>query len=221
MKTIVKTFLFAAIVSTTHVQAQTDDALKIIESGNVGINTSIPSEKLEVHGNVKVVGNINATGNVNATGKVQENGKDLLPKGAIIMWSGEKAPDGWAICNGEYNETYGGNLPDLRGRFIVGVGKSNNGDTTYALKATGGKEKVQLSQDEMPRHKHALRWENKFHDNSKDEGKQGWTANNKFTGVYATNRDGGSGSDAVENTGGNQAHENRPPYYALYYIMKL
>lgn len=227
MKTMVKTILFAAIVSTTQAQTQTEDALKIDSNGNVGINTSTtPTEKLEVNGNVKAIGNVTATGNinattvnattVNATGKVQEKGNDLLPKGAIIMWyGGTTAPAGWAICDGTYNSTYGGDLPDLRGRFIVGVGKSNNGDTTYALKATGGKEKVQLSQDEMPRHSHVL--ESYKEANSND---QGWP-NHGFKAVYSTDRTGRTSSEPIHPTGENQPHENRPPYYALYYIIKL
>jgi microcystin-dependent protein len=224
MKKIVKTILFVVIVSTTYVQAQTDDALKITDSGNVGINTSNPTEKLEVNGNVKATGNVTATGNinattVNATGKVQENGKDLLPKGTIVMWypitGSTTPPAGWKICDGTDN------TPDLRGRFIVGVGKSGDGDTDYKLKDTGGSEKVTLTENQMPSHKHELGWEGQYHDTSSREGKQGWPANNKFTGVYATNRSGGSCSDAVKSTGGNEPHENRPPYYALYYIMKL
>jgi len=53
--------------------------------------------------------------NINAKGKIQENGKDLLPKGAIIMWSGTDIPAGWALCDGKDDR------PDLRGRFILGA----------------------------------------------------------------------------------------------------
>lgn len=52
----------------------------------------------------------------------------VMPSGAIIIWSGATAaiPSGFVLCNGS-NST-----PDLRDRFIVGVG------STYAVGDTGG-----------------------------------------------------------------------------------
>lgn len=43
---------------------------------------------------------------------------DGLPSGVIVMWSGEldAIPSGWALCDGN-NGT-----PDLRDRFVLGVG---------------------------------------------------------------------------------------------------
>lgn len=43
----------------------------------------------------------------------------MIPKGVIVMFSGTKAPDGWAFCDGA-NGT-----PDLRGRFILGSENSS------------------------------------------------------------------------------------------------
>ena len=223
MKTIVKTFLFAAIVSTTHVQAQTqtEDALKIDSNGNVGINTSTtPTEKLEVNGNIK------ATGNVNATGKVQEKGNDLLPKGTIVMWypinGSTTAPAGWKICDGTDS------TPDLRGRFIVGVGKSSDGETTYKLKDAGGEEKVTLSKDEMPSHTHQITGTNDVQVMSHDTYTRNISAGDGTVTIYDRNRDARSDEErrlknniSLKETGNSQPHENRPPYYALYYIIKL
>jgi hypothetical protein len=39
----------------------------------------------------------------------------MVPKGAIIMWSGNALPNGWALCDGQ-NGT-----PDLRGKFVRGA----------------------------------------------------------------------------------------------------
>ncbi|MCS7227923.1 MAG: phage tail protein, partial [Endomicrobia bacterium] len=52
----------------------------------------------------------------------------MVPRGAIIMWSGSAAsiPAGWALCDGT-NGT-----PDLRDKFIIAAGG------TYSPGATGG-----------------------------------------------------------------------------------
>lgn len=50
---------------------------------------------------------------VNSDG-VSIDPQKVLPKGIITMFSGDKAPDGWALCDGN-NGT-----PDLRNRFVMG-----------------------------------------------------------------------------------------------------
>ena len=86
-------------------------------SGNVGIGTSSPEEKLDVDGEAR------------CTIGAQEY--FMVPKGGIIMWSDPvNIPSGWAICNGA-NGT-----PDLRDRFIVSVGDR------YYLGETGGYEET-------------------------------------------------------------------------------
>jgi hypothetical protein len=75
-----------------------------------------------------------------------QNLKKYWNDGTIIAYSGElkKIPRNWNICDGT-NGT-----PDLRDRFIVGVGKK------YKLNSTGGKETHQLTLDEIPTHKHTM-----------------------------------------------------------------
>ena len=96
---------------------------------------------------------------------------------------------------------------DLRGRFVVGFHDSN-GD--YDVDDTGGAETVTLSIAQMPNHKHTTTFDgHKF-----------------FPGDGSTSISyGGAGgypatTFSMDNTGGGGAHENRPPYYALCYIMK-
>jgi hypothetical protein len=68
--------------------------------------------------------------------------KSLIPKGSIFPFAGDKAPQGWAVCDGSLLSTaqfselfavigyrYGGNgtkfaLPDLRDEFIRGASSS-------------------------------------------------------------------------------------------------
>jgi microcystin-dependent protein len=139
----------------------------------------------------------------------------FFPAGLISLWSGAIAaiPAGWALCDG----TSG--TPDLRDRFIVGAG------STYAVAATGGEATHTLTTAEMPVHSHAntLTDPGHFHTiqpstqgSGGSAGSQGafWTGANtstNTTGITITNVNAGSGD----------AHENRPPYYALAYVMKL
>ncbi|MBU0478297.1 prepilin-type N-terminal cleavage/methylation domain-containing protein [bacterium] len=115
-----------------------------------------------------------------------------VPSGTIAMWSGASAPSGWDLCDGT-NGT-----PDLRDRFIVGAGSS------YAVGATGGENTHTLTIAEMPAHSHS--YNETWH-------KGNATFNSAAN--YMTARVNNTGS-----TGGNAAHENRPPYYALCFIMK-
>lgn len=90
--------------------------------------------------------------------------------GEIRMFSGNFAPSGWLLCNGDLLEisdyeqlfevigtTYGGDgtstfgLPDLRGRVPI-----HNGNG-FALAQAGGVEAVALTGQQLPAHTHALR----------------------------------------------------------------
>ena len=151
-------------------------------------------------------------GHINTSGRIIENGHDLIPKGMIIMWHPEqptdKAPEGWAICDGD-NGT-----PDLRGRFVRGV--DPNGQNTK-LGNTGGTEEVEYTIKNMPRHNHEISKGKYFEAQSKIYGN-----NNTDRGHVNLTE---SFSDKLQYTNakkdGDGWHENRPPYYAIYYIMKL
>lgn len=124
-------------------------------------------------------------------------GDGVIVKGIIVMWSGpvEQIPTGWALCNGQ-NGT-----PNLCDRFIVGAGNS------YAVASTGGAATVTLTVEQMPAHSHRY-----SHIVTSIDGGGNFPANNNDSPLR----------DFDTNTvGGNQAHENRPPYYALAFIMKL
>ena len=121
---------------------------------------------------------------------------NIFVQGMIMMYTGSTAPSGWAICNGQ-NGT-----PDLRDRFIVGAGSA------YSIGNTGGANSVTLTLDQIPPHTHT--WDRQ--DVSINNGYRPWPANNNDC------------SRSTQNTGsagGGQSHENRPPYYALMFIMKL
>ena len=137
--------------------------------------------------------------------------KYLCPVGMITMWSGSTSniPTGWALCNGS-NGT-----PDLRNRFIVGAG------STYTVGQTGGEATHSLTTAELPSHNHSFYAYN------------GGSTGVTYTYLQADTSSGGqvritsgrsirnSTDNLIGNTGSGTAHENRPPYYALCYIMKI
>jgi len=119
----------------------------------------------------------------------------LCPPGLICMWSGSTVPTGWYLCDGQ-NGT-----PDLRNRFIVGAGND------YDIGDTGGEKEHILTIDEIPSHTHS------YSHHPSAERTAGATSQDKYSVSPLETYTTGS-------TGGGQAHENRPPYYALAYIMK-
>ena len=149
----------------------------------------------------------------------------LFPSGGIIMWSGaiNDIPVGWALCDGS-NGT-----PDLRDRFIVGAGRD------YSVGNTGGAKSVTLNIDQIPSHYHgsgSLSANTAGSHNHGYECPQSWVSvkSGSDSAAYAgtitndTTRDGSHShiiTGITSSKGGGQAHENRPPYYALCFIMKL
>ena len=177
-------------------------------SGNVGIGTTDPANKLHVVGDSKFEGSINVTGSIT----VPSSGPGMIPKGGIIMWSGAATaiPTGWALCDGS-NST-----PDLRNRFIVGAGQ------TYTPGNTGGADSVILTVGQLAQHGHGSGSATVY---SHSHSRTGTKLLSGATGWYALTENWPSNSSTINislsNAGSNQAHENRPPYYALCFIMKL
>ena len=139
----------------------------------------------------------------------------IMPSGLICMWSGTKIPAGWLLCDGT-NGT-----PDLRNRFIVGAGDE------YAVGDTGGEKEHTLTVDEMPSHTHILDWWESANSNGYKTTKNFlYAGSDSSTGLLHNNRSkaAASGTDTItadiSYVGGSEAHENRPPYYALAYIIK-
>ncbi|AZA78245.1 phage tail protein [Chryseobacterium sp. G0186] len=150
------------------------------------------------------------------------------------------APLGWAECNGQLmsiaqntalfsllGTTYGGDgittfaLPDMRGRVLVHSGQSASSGTTYTMGEIGGAESVTLTVTQMPSHSHAV-------SAVTAEGNQNTPTGNIPADTKLLDKEY---SDATANTtmgnsmikpaGGNQPHENRPPFITLKCIIAL
>lgn len=181
--------------------------------------------------------------------------------GTIEPWPCDFEPSGWKYCHGqilninEYSalysllgKKYGGDgektfaLPDLRGRFPIGVG-SGTGLTSKILADKGGDEKVTLKISEMPFHSHTI----SIDPNASAKGSiapPAKTGNMANVNTPQNNYPAGSGSANIYSStknstlapfevelklnigslnaapvGGNEPHNNLPPYLCLNYII--
>ncbi len=140
-----------------------------------------------------------------------------VPSGVILIWKGSVAtiPAGFVLCDGT-NGT-----PDLRDKFVAGAGG------TYAVNAQGGSNTVTLTLSQMPSHSH------RFNSNgNRGPGGAGREPNTFGSAGNSLSIDtswvGGDPAGVPVINGIPQSttqkstlpHENRPPYWALCYIMK-
>ena len=158
-----------------------------------------------------------------------------IPKGTILPWYGKSSdiPEGFALCDG----TKG--TPDLRNRFLVGAGSN------YALGDTGGEDQVTLTGTQIGNHYHYVAGTQsaqirfvKFSSHSAFSAifpagakTSIYTFHNHTASKFlrhesdfssnSFSKDFGFISSLAVGTAAQEAHENRPPYYALSFIMKL
>lgn len=171
-----------------------------------------------------------------------------VPLGVVEMYSGSTIPENYAVCDGQalsqslYQELYqvigtrfnkpdtaSGMfcLPDLRGRFIVGQGSDSDYNT---VGNTGGEKTHKLTVSELPGHTHNMEHTHDYMDIYYSERGGQVTVPGNFGSGDSDNDDSGHQmrrttiSQSTKNTGatgGGAAHENRPPYFVLFYIMRL
>lgn len=198
----------------------------VAESGNTALAslgvTATATELNTLDGITASTAELNILDGLTATtSNLNTASTHYVPSGGIILWSGSTGsiPSGWFLCDGS-NGT-----PDLRNRFVVGAGSS------YAVGATGGADSVTLSTSQIPSHTHTFSGTTSTigdHTHSLPDGfgqdgypaieAAGPTGANLSTGPAGAHSHTFSGTTAA--TGSGSSHENRPPYYALAYIMK-
>ena len=149
------------------------------------------------------------------------------------------APKGWAWCDGQLlplsqntalfsllGTTYGGNgksnfaLPDLQGRAPMHPGQGP-GLSLHDLGETGGSETVTLLESEIPAHPHGLMC------NAATANRTTPVANSIARAGSAAPYSPSSSpaaqlaSNAIAPAGGDQPHNNLPPYLTFYFNIAL
>jgi len=176
--------------------------------------------KTSLAGEVTFAQGVTVSGPLSVKGTGSLSGYGTIPVGGIIMWSGSESsvPDGWALCNGQTSN--GCRTPDLRGRFIVG---SRSGNSEYNVNTTGGHDWLALTEAQMPSHRHWYTGDDML-GNAKDSA---YDSSNWGTSVVVGGYDANSTTEGsarvwkTSATGGGQAFDNRPAYYALAFIMRV
>lgn len=153
-----------------------------------------------------------------------------LPRGLIVMWSGQanNIPGGWALCNGQ-NGT-----PDLRDRFIAGAGSSYQPGSSGEPDTHVHDVKINafpMNTDLGGEHDHNLpsgwymRRMNSYAAVKSDEYSMidiGGFDDNRVKRVQKTTPHSHTFSFPGADTRTSDAKgQNRPKWYALCYIMKL
>lgn len=127
---------------------------------------------------------------------------DVLQLGAFAWLTAQGAyPIGSVYINvGDVNPAilFGGTWERLGGRFLLGA------DSTYAAGSTGGEAAHTLTVDEMPKHNHGL-------DNYNSAGNA-----TPFLTVQHQDKIGYGGNVQTMYAGGSKAHNNMPPFLAVY-----
>ena len=179
-------------------------------------------------------GNVMAKG---MAGMIQMYAGTTAPKGWLLCNGTNVSRTTYAELFDVIGTTYGAGdgsttftIPDLRDRFPVGAG------TTYALNDKGGANSVTLTKEQsglpahghgftqpkIPNHQHSM---NNIWSNGSGSSSAYTMQSNRTLQTRKTASDGGGGActgGAVTNHSGanaSQAHENRPPYIGINFII--
>ena len=164
--------------------------------------------------------------------------------GEIIMFGGNFAPRGWALCDGTLlaiaqnqalfsllGTTYGGDgrttfgLPELRGRLAMHAG-NGPGLSSRPLGQKSGSESNTLNETQLPSHTHtAMAHCVDGAGNANTAAGNLWSADagNQSATYNSGNKTGDMKSDAISvaNSGGGQSVNNIQPFQVVNYIIAL
>ena len=191
------------------------------------VNCTVTPGKVWVSGDEVNPTNMNAAATPEVSVNVPDSSAGNVPIGSILLWSGSIAtiPANWALCNGN-NGT-----PDLRNRFVVGAG------STYTPGNKGGLDSVTLTAAQMPNHSHSgttstggahthdasiLFWAGGAGGSAVVDKRDAASLDPAWSQSVHVYEGGAHNHTFTTSAAGSGAsHENRPPFYALAYIMRV
>ena len=158
--------------------------------------------------------------------------------GEIMLVPFDFAPDGWAMCNGQFlpiaqnqslfsllGTTYGGDgvttfrLPDLRGRSPLHWGQGN-GLSNRAQGEVGGEVHHTLTPAELPAHSHGARGSS-ADGNATDPAGMFPARSAASVPQWSPTADTSLAPGAISTVGGSQPHSNTQPILVLNYVIAL
>jgi hypothetical protein len=136
---------------------------------------------------------------INSLGSVASILNKAYPVGSIYM----------SVNNTSPATLFGGTWEAIEGRFLLGV------DSTYSAGSTGGEATHTLTKPEMPSHKHLSHFF--FTKAETPNNTYGLTDNGAFGNRVLVYTEGTNPHDGyIYAEGGTEAHNNMPPYLAVY-----
>ena len=189
------------------------------------------------------------SGRVAAIESTLAAGIDGLPTGSILQTSRTAAPAGWMLAQGQaisrstYSDlfasigtTYGAgdgsttfNIPDLRGRNVVGLDSSQAEFNVMGKK--GGEKYHTLTTAEMPSHNHGINDPGHSHYNyltiqymGVDDGNYSYDAADGDAGAphgLGWNTGASGTGISIQYNGGNAAHNVLDPYITLNFMIRV
>lgn len=120
----------------------------------------------------------------------------LYPVGSIFHSTSSTSPA----------SLFGGSWTQIQGRMLIGQ------NSTYGPNKTGGEATHKLTSDEMPSHKHSIKF---YYISNGQDGPTRFTPANKNATGEGTVKNSTAMTDCLS-TGGSKAHNNMPPWYGCY-----
>lgn len=174
--------------------------------------------------------------------------RNAVPVGSILLWSGavSNIPEHWALCNGQNGTPNLTNRFIVGAGGTYAVGATGGSDTVTLSVAqmpshnhSGSISISGLRTDSAGEHSHVFGYENDDNDyylytpylveiGNAPANYIGIIDESGYKEVFIKNSgahthtiNASSATATLTPNGNSQAHENRPPYYALCYIMKV